>query len=232
MDSKKQNTNPLSFEDNIHIINNEIQKRKSKWRLNAISWIDYNDVSSIIRIHIWKKWDMYDPDKGPLAPWLNKIISHQINNLIRNIHGNYAKPCLKCAAAEGDDLCAIYQKQCSECPLFKTWENTKKNAHDIKFPTSIDNVVFNGEDMSSSYCIIKAMENLHVAMKKVLKPIEWKVYKMIYMEDKTEVETAKKMGYTTTEKNRSPGYRQIKNIQKAILLKAKKIIYGDEHEIL
>jgi hypothetical protein len=30
------------------------------------------------------------------------------------------------------------------------------------------------------------------------------------------------MGYKTTEKNRQPGYKQIKNIKKSILVKVKK----------
>ena len=39
-----------------------------------------------------------------------------------------------------------------------------------------------------------------------------------------EEEVAKKMGYKTTEKNRQPGYKQIKNIKKSILIKVKKEI--------
>ena len=35
----------------------------------------------------------------------------------------------------------------------------------------------------------------------------------------SEEETAKKIGYRTSEKNRSPGYKQIKNIKKAIISK-------------
>ena len=86
-----------SFEKNIDIIDEEIRKRKNKWNLSALSWIDFEDVEQILRIHIYKKWTLYDPKK-PLAPWLNIIISNQIKNIIRNNCGNYARPCLKCAA--------------------------------------------------------------------------------------------------------------------------------------
>ena len=61
-------------------------------------------------------------------------------------------------------------------------------------------------------------------MEKLLKPLEWKVYKMIYIDGLSENEAAKKMGYKTTEVNRSPGYKQIKNIQKKILAKAKNFL--------
>ena len=47
---------------------------------------------------------------------------------------------------------------------------------------------------------------------------------MIYIDGLSENEAAKKMGYKTTEVNRSPGYKQIKNIQKKILAKAKNFL--------
>ena len=95
------------FEDFIDQIDAEIRKRKSKWSLTALSWMDFDDVSQILRIHIFKKWHLYDTKK-PLNPWINRIISNQIKNLIRNNYGNYCRPCLKCAAAEAGNLCYIY----------------------------------------------------------------------------------------------------------------------------
>ena len=58
-------------------------------------------------------------------------------------------------------------------------------------------------------------------MKDILKPIEWKVYELIYIKHKSEEEAAKSMGYRTTEKGRSPGYKQIKNIKRTIIKKVK-----------
>jgi hypothetical protein len=106
-----------SFENSIAIVDEEIRKRKSKWTLAALAWIDFEDVEQILRIHIYRKWSLYDAQK-PLAPWLNIIISNQIKNIIRNNYGNYARPCLKCAAAEWDDSCSIYGEQCKKCPLY------------------------------------------------------------------------------------------------------------------
>ena len=42
------------FEDFIGQIDIEIKKRKSKWNLTALSWMDFDDVSQILRIHIFK----------------------------------------------------------------------------------------------------------------------------------------------------------------------------------
>ena len=115
MRGKKRRKDTPKFEECIDQIDQEIRKRRNKWNLTALSWMDFDDVSQILRIHIYKKWDLYDPKK-PLCPWLNRIISNQIKNLIRNNYGNYTRPCLRCAAAEGENLCAIYEKQTDECP--------------------------------------------------------------------------------------------------------------------
>ena len=79
-----------------------------KWNLKSLSWIDYDDVAQIIRIHIHKKWHLYNQEK-PIGPWLNTLISNQIKNLIRNNYANLSKPCYRCDAAEGEDLCVIYE---------------------------------------------------------------------------------------------------------------------------
>ena len=57
----------LEFEECIEKIDHEITKRKNKWNLTAISWMDFDDVSQILRIHIFKKWHLYDQSQ-PLAP--------------------------------------------------------------------------------------------------------------------------------------------------------------------
>ena len=69
-------------------------------------------------------------------------------------------------------------------------------------------------------------------MEKVLKPIEWKMYKYLYIEEKNEEQVAKLMGYKTTEKNRSAGYKQIKNLKKSILIKVKKHLYNGDIDIV
>ena len=84
-----------SFESKISEIDQEISKRRHKWNLTTLAWMDFSDVAQILRIHIYKKWKMYD-QKQPLAPWINRIVSNQIKNLIRNNYGNYSRPCLKC----------------------------------------------------------------------------------------------------------------------------------------
>jgi len=221
-----------SFEENIYLIDKEIRKRKGEWTLTALSWMDFDDISQILRIHIYKKWFLYD-QKKPLGPWINTIITNQIKNLIRNNYGNYSRPCLKCAASEGDDLCSIYTKQCNACPLYAHWEKNKKQAYDIKLPVTIENHTNEISEMpSESIDIDLNANNIHEYMMKNLKPLELKIYNYLYIEHKTELEVAKLMGYKTNEKGRSPGYKQIKNIKKNIIIKVKKALVDGEIEII
>ena len=167
---------------------------------------------------------MYDPSQ-PLTPWVNRIISNQIKNLIRNNYGNFTRPCLKCAAAEGFGGCSIYVDQDSKCPLFAKWEKTKKRAHDAKLPLALENHTKEVSCMGGDFFDVEvAAKKLHEKMKTVLKANELQVYELLYIQNLEEDDVAKIMGYKTTEKNRQPGYKQIKNIKKSILIKVKKEI--------
>ena len=222
--------NTETFIEQYPFIISEIKKRRGKWSLTAIHWMDYNDVSQIIVSHIWQKWYQYKPERGSLGPWLNKIIENQIKNLIRDKYGNYSRPCLRCRAAMAQDECYLYGLQCSDCPLYSNWENGgKKDAYHAKLPVSI-------EMCKAEVCATPdpffdfegSISKLHEKIKKHLKKIEWKVYKLLYIDHKSEYEVAQKMGYITNEANRLPGYRQIKNLKKAILIKAKKVIKEED----
>lgn len=221
-----------TFESSIETINTEIAKRKGKWNLTALTWMDFEDVAQILRIHISKKWYQYDSTK-PLEPWLNRIISNQIKNLIRNHYGNFSRPCLRCAAAEGEDSCRIYVKQCVTCPLYSQWFKTKKSAHDTKLPVPLDLHAQQVYTIKSDFIDVeRTARSLHEKMEKILRPIEWKLYKLLYIDHRSEDEAAKLMGYRTSEVGRSPGYKQIKNIKKVIITKVKEVIYGGEIDFI
>ena len=62
------------FEDYIDVIEIAIRKQRSRWRLDCISWFDFEDVEQVIKLHIYNKWDMWD-QKRPLEPWINIIVT-------------------------------------------------------------------------------------------------------------------------------------------------------------
>lgn len=223
--------NKIKFESCINLINTEILKRKNKWTLSTLNWIDFEDVSQIIRFHIYKKWDLYD-EKKPMLPWVNRIISNQIKNLIRNNYGNYARPCLKCAAALGENECRIYGKQDQGCPMFNNWTKTKKNAYDLKMAVSIEDHSY---EINNQLCvnsdIQKATQNLHQKMKQILKPVEWKVYELLYVDHKTEEQVCKILKFKYDKKAKSAYNKQLKNIQKSIIKKAKQCLANGEIDL-
>lgn len=216
-----------TFEDRIQDIDREIAKRRSRWQLKAITWMDFDDVAQIIRVHIHKKWKLWNQNRD-LLPWLNRVISHQIRNIVRNVYSNYSRPCLRCPANQGEDLCSIYHKQCSDCPLYAKWEKSRKRAYDIKLPVSIEN---HQQEVSERHDtrldIEKAAKVLHGRMEKVLRPVEWRVYKALFIEHKSEEQVADEMGYRTSEKGRAKGYKRIKLIKNTILARAKEILQTD-----
>lgn len=219
-----------TFEGNIDLINLELRKRQGNWTLSSIQYLDYDDISQIIRIHIFQKWHLYDQTK-PLGPWLNKIISHQIKNITRNLYGNYSKPCNKCSAAEPDEGCKIYVKQCNSCPLYAFWERKKKPAHELVSTLQIENHLNDKmEDFNSFLNVDEAAEKIHKVMKTKLKPKEWQIYKMLYIENLPEEVVAEKMNYKCSEDGRNRS-KQLKNVQKKIIDKVKKAIYNNEIDI-
>jgi len=232
-ESEKNTAKKPTFEECVDFINKEISKRRGKWSLTSLHWMDYDDVSQIIRIHINEKWHLYDPDK-PLGPWVNRIISNQIKNLIRNNYGNFSRPCLKCVEAEPPDGCKIYEKQCNACPLYAKWEKTKKKAYNIKIPLALDDHIHEVDHIGfdQSIDVEKYADDLHKKMKEILKPNEWSVYKGLFIDNKEEEEVAKELGFKSNEKNRKPGYKQIKNIRKKIIEKVKKYLRKGELDLL
>jgi DNA-directed RNA polymerase specialized sigma24 family protein len=232
-----------SYEDKKDIIDQELNKRQKKWFLNSLAWIDFDDVKQIIRVHLHNKWHLWDQSR-PLAPWLNRIISNQLKNILRNYYGNFAKPCLNCpfnqsGVAEEDSvgLCGFTESktQCNECPLYAKWEKSKKSAYNVKMPTALDNhsheIKLPNHDL---YLVDNAAKRLHAEMKKKLSEKNYQIYEMLFIKNMSDAEVAEKLGYKTTEKNRKAGYKQIKNLKTKLHQQAKKIIatkdifYGED----
>jgi len=223
----------FTYEEKYDVIEEELRKRQGKWFLTSLAWIDFDDVKQIIRTHVYKKWGQWDQAR-PLKPWLNRIISNQLKNILRNYYSNFAKPCLSCpfnqsgVSEEGHvGLCGFTKSgtQCGECPLYAKWEKTKKAAYDIKMAVTLESHMHQlRETQGSSFEIEEAERKLHAEMKLVLSEKNYSTYQMLFVENLTDEEVAAKLGYRTTEKGRKAGYKQIKNLKKQFKQKAEKIL--------
>jgi DNA-directed RNA polymerase specialized sigma24 family protein len=215
-----------SFEDKNDIIEKAINRQRKKWQLTAIAWMDFDDVAQIIKIHIYKKWIMWDQSK-PLEPWIGRIIANQLKNIIRNNYTNYIRPCLNCPHNSGEDQCRISPNgvQGTFCELYLKWSKQKKAGYDLKMPLTLENHKKEAEEtIDSTYFSFSSIDFLNEEMKKILTDKHYSAYMMLFFEEKTEEEVAYFMGYKTNEKNRMIGYKQIKNLKKFFKQKAMEIL--------
>jgi len=227
-----------TYEDKAHVIDNEIRKRYYKWHLHAIAWFDFDDVAQIVRTHIFKKWNQWDQSR-PLEPWVNKVITNQLKNILRNNYSNFARPCLNCPHNQSQEqgegqiaaLCALTPSglQSNECDLYAKWEKTKKNAFDIKMPLSLEFHTYSQNTVPEDHLDIRrAALMLHSRMRHFLTPRHYFVYKMLFIDGISEEEVARILGYKSNEKGRKAGYKQIKNLKNQYKTTAKKIIKKED----
>ena len=234
----KRKKTKVTYEDKSEEIDVEIKKRRGKWFLDSLAWFDFEDVEQIIRAHIYKKWDQWDQERN-LKPWINKIITNQMKNILRNNYSNFVRPCLGCpfnqsgGVGEGksDFMCGFTKsgEQDSSCPLYAKWERTKKSAYDIKMALALDShshEVYSMHD--NSFNIEESQDRLNKYMERELSAKQFMVYKLLYIENLDEEEVAKKMGYKTSEKGRKAGYKQIKNLKKVFKQKAQDILSRED----
>ena len=64
------------FEDKLTEIETAVEKKRNKWDLDAIPFVDYDDIKQVIMTHIYKKWHMWDQTK-PIEPWLSRVVSNK-----------------------------------------------------------------------------------------------------------------------------------------------------------
>lgn len=220
---------PLIFEDKIDVINNELRKRKGKWTLKARADLDFEDVEQILKIHIHRKWHLWDQTR-PIEPWLNRTMTRQISNLLRNLYGGFSRPCLKCASNEGGDLCRIYKTQCASCPLFAKWIKGKKQAHDIKIPLPLETHTLEVESIATDFIDYEGSAAfIHARIKPKLTKVQYRVYEMLYIQNLSEDDIAMKMGYKKNEDLKRKGirYKQLENYKKKFIGIARTIIRED-----
>lgn len=220
-----------TFEECYDRINTTIAKRRSKWTLHAINWMSWEDVAQELRSHIHQKWYQYNEKKGSLEKWLNRIISNQIYNILRNKYYNYVKPCSRCPLALEDDGCRAYGKQSVSCTLFANWLKRKKSAYDTKLPLPMENHIreifdkpWNGIDVDAF------LKELCQKLPTVLKEKEWKVFELLYIKGLSEAEVGRRIGFKSKEKDKNPGYKQINNIKKVIIYKIKKMMKNNDFD--
>ena len=223
------NKNTPTFENSIVEIDRVIRCNSFRWKLGAIPSIDRDDIEQLLRIHIHSKWHLYN-ESLPLGNWLSSVIKNQLKNLLRNHFYKFASPCLGCAANENREdsdgkLCRVYGHQCSECPLYYTWEKNKKDAYDVSLPLTIENhqqqvSLLPFEDINFD----DELEDLKTKLQSVLSHNEYKVFIGLYLEGKNEDVVAAEIGFKVNPNSKRHSHRHIKNIKSNIIRIVKEVL--------
>ena len=107
----------------------------------------------------------------------------------------------------------------------------KKSAYDIKLAVTIENHTNEiGEKKDNSFDLETATLRLSNEIEKELTSRQFIAFKMLFVQNNTEEEVAKYLGFKTSERKRSAGYKQIKNLKKIFQEKARSIL--KERDIL
>ena len=135
-----------SFEDKIDQIDAALERKRTKWHLDAVTYIDYDDIKQVIMAHIFKKWHLWDQSK-PIEPWLSRVVGNQFKNLLRNHYGNFANPCTEKHYNDHDE---------STCPVCQKWRQKKKSAYDIKLAVPMENHIDEVADRKDNFVDLDA----------------------------------------------------------------------------
>ena len=223
----------IKFEDRIDTINSVLNKKRYKWNLDSISYMDFSDVSQIIRLHIYIKWSQWDQVR-PLERWLGSLIERQIINIIRNNYGKFTPPCTTCKFSSEGNGCEFTKSGIKdvECPAFKKWAIKKKDGYNMQLAVSMENEdgsqVHSIESSAMPVNIDDKTEKFHAIMMHRLPDKLKVVYKILYIEGGTDEDVANHFHLICSEKNRKPGYKQISNYKMQILKMAKLVLAEED----
>jgi hypothetical protein len=225
---ERQSNGPLLYEDCSAVIDKEIRKRRHKWLYHHIEW---DDVAQTIRAKIALRWGHWDQTR-PLAPYVNRIITRHLQNLVRDSYAKLVKPCVKCAGNEGENFCRFTasKTQCAQCPLYAEWQKSRESAFNVSLPVPIENHIDEVVNIQEDFVDIEdGRQKLTKLLKKHLTPVEYKIYVWFFVEGRDDMYVSQKMNLKTTEENRIPGYRTIKKYKVLIEQKTRAIL--KEHDL-
>jgi RNA polymerase sigma factor (sigma-70 family) len=219
------------YEDLIPQIEEILNKYRAKWQLNALSWLDYDDVCQIIRLHIYKKWHLWDQTRA-FGPWVSILVSNQIKNLVRNNYTNFAKPCLKCEHFLGGTECSFTKsgEHDNSCKIYAKWQKKKESAYNLKIPLLLDTTIFVNDNVYDDHFEYgEKVDKIHELIINELSDKHQQIYIMLFIDHSPEEEVAKRFGFKRdTSKRKTPRYKQINNLKKKFYLIAERVIKEED----
>lgn len=188
-----------TFEEAYPEIAAIVAKRRRDW--TYLSILPWEDVSQILLIRLYTKWDHYRPDKAPkMEHWVNTVITHALANLRRDNSLRYARPCIgggktngkSCAYNQGGDSCAYTKSglQCAECPLYAEWVKKRQPVFHIQSSVALENHQQEVSNIQDDFIDSEQIKGaLDVAMLSELTRWEGKVYKCLFQRHLSPTDT-------------------------------------------
>ncbi len=216
-----------TFEERYPEILRQIAKRRRKWTLGSV---DFEDVQQILLIHIHRKLALYDPAKDPtFVHWVNTVITHRMSGILRDNHLIYSRPCVTgCIFNTGGDTCSKTSSglQCEECPLYKNWKARKLDHFNVKQTLPIETHEVEVNNQQSDFIDIEAKKRIIDAkMKERLDASEYKIYRMLMIQNKSEREVGESMGGKKRKSSKMhANYQTLLKLRHKFVAIAKKII--------
>ena len=218
----------IEFESRISEITHEINKRRNKWTLKQL---DFEDVSQIIFIRVFQKYNQYDEKKGEFVKWLNRLISHCIINILRDEYTKYVRPCiLGCPFNLGDNSCGYTESkiQCNKCPVFARWKDRKEDHYNVKQSLPLENHVQEVSNIQhDTLDIARAKSIIDAKMKERLNHHDFQIYDLMFIQNKTPQEVGIIMGLKLSRNSNVPGYQILRKAKKQFVELAKEIIENE-----
>lgn len=180
-----------TFEESYPEVNRIVQSRRGSW--TYISLMEWADVSAILIEHTWKKWNKFDPAKGPLEHWLNRLISYRLINLRRDLLLRWSRPCIggwnargkTCVHNLGGDACEITStnKQCEQCPIYADWKKGREHQLHLKSPVALDYHIQEVSSMPGDFHDYDGIKKkVDTLMRGELTQWEFKAYTLLYVQ--------------------------------------------------
>jgi hypothetical protein len=190
MDATTEGTAKPAFEHAYPEIKRIVETRRGSWTYTSL--MEWTDVSAIIVERAWRKWDTFEPAKGPLENWLNRLISHALINLRRDLLLRWSRPCIggwnargkTCFHNLGGETCAITKshKQCAECPIYADWQKAREHQLHIKSTVALEHHAQEAHNIQGDFTdAAEIKDKLDAAMKEELTPGEWRVWYCLYV---------------------------------------------------
>lgn len=218
----------ITFESQSTFIKEQINKRRSNWRLSTLDW---DDAAQIIFIRIWQKWFLYDPEQK-LENWVNTVITNQIKNLLRDNLTKFSRPCVqKCIFNLGGNACGYTKSglQSNECPKYAEWQKKKEAQFNIKASLPLENHTQEVNNKQSDFLDIKsAKEVIDIKIKPRLNRRERKLYKVLYIDNMTAQEACEFLKQEESKIYEPESYAKILEFQKKVISISKKIIQEED----